>query len=55
MGSSLTMIVGKGYLPDMNLINNSVTSVNINDLIALFQVYLDHDILTETFVFGLDT
>jgi hypothetical protein len=54
IGSSRTMLINSEYFPDKNFFNNSVSGASIEDLIAIFQIYKEHDCLPKKIIFGID-
>ena len=44
LGSSRTMLINSNHFIDENLINNSVSSACINDIIAIYQIYKENNL-----------
>jgi hypothetical protein len=54
IGSSRTMLINSTYFKDKKVINNSVNSASIPDLIAIFQLYKIKNILPKKIILGVD-
>lgn len=54
LGSSRTMLINSTYFPDQTFFNNSVSGASIEDIIALFQIYKERNILPRKIIIGID-
>lgn len=54
LGSSRTMLVNSTYFPNQTLFNNSVSGASIEDIIALYQIYKESNILPKKIIIGID-
>lgn len=54
LGSSRTMLINSTYFPNQTFFNNSVSGASIEDLIALFQIYKERNILPRKLIIGID-
>lgn len=54
LGSSRTMLINSAYFPDQTFFNNSVSGASIEDIIALFQLYKERNILPKKIIIGID-
>ena len=54
LGSSRTMLINSNHFIDENLINNSVSSACINDIIAIYQIYKENNLQPKKIILGLD-
>lgn len=53
-GSSRTMLINTDFFPNQTLYNNSVSGASLEDIIGLFQIYNEHDLLPEKIILGVD-
>lgn len=54
LGSSRTMLINSAYFPNQTIFNNSVSGASIEDIIALFQLYKERNILPKKIIIGID-
>jgi len=54
LGSSRTMLINSTYFPNQTFFNNSVSGASIEDIIALFQMYKERNILPNKIIIGID-
>ncbi|MEQ8478625.1 MAG: hypothetical protein RIB54_20425 [Fulvivirga sp.] len=54
LGSSRTMLINSTYFKTKKVINNSVTGASIEDLIAVYQMYVAKNKLPEKIILGID-
>ncbi|MCI5057044.1 MAG: DUF1574 domain-containing protein [Flavobacteriales bacterium] len=54
LGSSRTMLINSEYFPNQPFFNNSVSGASIEDIIALYQIYKERDILPKKIIIGID-
>lgn len=54
LGSSRTMLINSAYFPNQTFFNNSVSGASIEDIIALFQIYKERNILPKKIIVGID-
>lgn len=54
LGSSRTMLINSTYFPNQTFFNNSVSGASIEDIIALFQIYKERNILPKKTIIGID-
>lgn len=54
LGSSRTMLINSKYFPNQTIFNNSVSGASIEDIIALFQIYIECNILPRRLIIGID-
>jgi hypothetical protein len=53
-GSSRTMLINSEHFPKQSLFNNSVSGASLEDLIALYQIYKDHNLTPKKIILGID-
>ena len=54
IGSSRTMLINSSFFKQGRVVNNSVTGATIQDLIALYQMYANENILPQKIILGID-
>ncbi|MEN9304691.1 MAG: hypothetical protein RL264_3120 [Bacteroidota bacterium] len=54
LGSSRTMLINSTYFTNQTFFNNSVSGASIEDIIALFQIYKERNILPNKIIIGID-
>jgi hypothetical protein len=54
IGSSRTKFISSEYFPKKKLLNNSVNGASIQDLIAIYQMYKENNLLPEKIILGID-
>lgn len=54
MGSSRTMLINSTFFDHQKMINNSVTGATIKDLIAIYQMYKQKNLLPKRIILGID-
>lgn len=54
LGSSRTMLINSTFFEEKKVINNSVSGASIEDLIAIYQIYNEKDILPKKIILGID-
>lgn len=54
LGSSRTMQINSTYFPDYSFFNSSVSGASIEDIVALFQIYKERNILPKKIIIGID-
>lgn len=54
LGSSRTMLINTTYFSNQSFFNNSVSGASIEDIIALFQIYKERNILPEKIIIGIE-
>lgn len=54
LGSSRTMLINSTFFDNKKLINNSVSGASIEDLIAIYQIYVEKNILPKKIIVGID-
>lgn len=54
LGSSRTMLINSTFFGEKKVINNSVSGASIEDLIAIYQIYNEKEILPKKIILGID-
>ncbi len=54
IGSSRTMLISNDYYPNKKLVNNSVSGSEIEDFIAIYQIYKENHITPKKIIIGID-
>lgn len=54
LGSSRIMLIGSSFFPGNRLVNNGVSGGQIEDMMAIFNLYLKKDFMPKKVVLGLD-
>lgn len=54
LGSSRIMLIGSSFFPSHRLVNNGVSGCQIEDMMAIFNLYLKKDFMPKKIVLGLD-
>ena len=54
IGSSRTMQISSESFPGLSLFNNSVSSACLNDIIGIYQLYKDKNVVPEKIIIGID-
>lgn len=54
LGSSRTMLINSTFFGEKKIINNSVSGASIEDLIAIYQIYNEKEILPKKIILGID-
>jgi hypothetical protein len=54
IGSSRTMLISSDHFPSNSVYNNSVSGASIEDILAIYQLYKDSDLLPKKIVLGID-
>jgi hypothetical protein len=54
LGSSRTMLIRSNLFPGKKVFNNSVSGASLEDLIAIYQIYIEHNLIPEKIIIGID-
>lgn len=54
LGSSRTMLINSTYFPNHTFFNNSVSGASLEDIIALYQIYKERNVLPNKIIIAID-